>query len=55
MNRKVLIFGDKGCGKRSLVSAFKYGRFVADQHEFVHDTYVTDISINGRLVNKFKN
>jgi GTPase SAR1 family protein len=54
MNRKILIFGDKGCGKRSLVSAFKYGRFIPDQHELLYDTYVTDIPINGKMVNKLK-
>jgi GTPase SAR1 family protein len=54
-NRKIFIVGDKGCGKRTLISAFKYDQFIADQVEFRYgDTYVADIPVDGKTVSKDK-
>ncbi|CAH1759685.1 8940_t:CDS:2 [Entrophospora sp. SA101] len=48
IRRKLVIVGDGGCGKTSLLSVFTLGRF--PQVPTVFDTTVTDIKIDGKPV-----
>jgi len=50
IRRKLVIVGDGGCGKTSLLSVFTLGRFPQDYVPTVFDTTVTDIKIDGKPV-----
>lgn len=50
IRRKLVIVGDGGCGKTSLLSVFTLGSFPKDYVPTVFDTTVTDIKIDGKPV-----
>lgn len=48
--RKLVIVGDGGCGKTSLLYVFTLGEFPTQYHPTVFENYVTDCRIDGRPV-----
>ncbi|CAG8518195.1 5616_t:CDS:2 [Paraglomus occultum] len=50
IRRKLVIVGDGACGKTSLLNVFTLGYFPKDYVPTVFDNLVTDIKIDGRLV-----
>lgn len=50
MKRKIVIVGDGGCGKTSLLYVFTLGEFPTEYHPTVFENYVTDCRIDGKAV-----
>ncbi|KAM9921328.1 hypothetical protein OXX59_006589 [Metschnikowia pulcherrima] len=48
--RKLVIVGDGGCGKTSLLYVFTLGEFPTQYHPTVFENYVTDCRIDGKPV-----
>lgn len=50
VRRKLVIVGDGGCGKTSLLYVFTLGEFPTQYHPTVFENYVTDCRIDGKAV-----
>lgn len=50
LKRKLVIVGDGGCGKTSLLYVFTLGEFPTEYHPTVFENYVTDCRIDGKAV-----
>lgn len=50
VRRKLVIVGDGGCGKTSLLYVFTLGEFPTEYHPTVFENYVTDCRIDGKAV-----
>jgi len=53
-SRKLVVVGDGMSGKTCLLFAFKDDEFNADHVPTVFDTYVAEIEVDGKTVNRYQ-